>query len=1363
MRRFTAALFAGLLVIWTFATPTPVAAFSLGDLKIGLVTFLLEKVSVPGQFEITADKIARADASSSELVGVHISDANGEWFFAERFILEWSPSRLLKGEVEIDRLEVRKPYLKRLPVLPPPTSAEPVPVKDETKPSGEWPRSPIAVLVREILITGFQAGDAVVPGGLIFDGKASLADDGDTQSAQLSINRTDATQGAVNLSYVRKFNPDTLSITLKADEAPGGLVAILAGLDRNIPLSLQVSGNGTPADWNGTLGLEGLPLLNADGKLRVAWQDRLAVKFDGALSPGLQMANAARQAIGDKAQVSIAVAEGDEHRLQIERAQITSASVGATVQGWMNLESGALSLDAFADVSRAGAQRLAPSTQPLTFSTANLVVNVGGTTSAPITQLNGTLVGPSVPGMTARSVQFTAAVSPGQSPGQQVIEADLALVEPRGNDPALEQLIGKQLRLVIAGLLDAEKLDLNKLTIRSAGINGQASGIYGLTETPKTSLRYRLAVRDLRPVGALLGLDASGRFDVDGKLTGSTRTQRIVGHLVAVDTVINGEPLGAIRLKHDARIGSATSATLDLTIDGPKYGTGRAKAKIEQTSKRLALRSLDVNLLGLRANGDIVLENGPKGKAASGSLDIAVDTLDKIARIAGLEMTGTGTALIILTGVNGGTADIRLDVDDVTLPGIALAGAVVSLKASRINSQPVVDFALTARDATVGGSTLDTLTAAATGPMETLVLELRGEGRWNTHRVTGAIDALANVAATGREVRIDRLDVTVGPESIVLENPTRIAIAPAAISVEKLGLLLSKEGKLLVDGQWSPRLLEGQAQLEQVPLRFVNLASPGMVADGFATGTVQVSTGASAPRLALALAVSQLRVRSFDEQVGALRVDVGALWDGARVDSNLVVTGDFGEPLKAQFGLPMTATQTWQPKVDLGAPLDGTVDWRGRLEKIFGLLPLPDHLVSGATTVDIKVGGTLKTPQATGEVTVGEGRYENLQFGTIVNDLSFKAAFATGDNGRPADGANAQGLSLSVELAGDDGAEGKISARGEIAAVTNAQGNPALTVNVDGKLEQMFVVRSDAAHAQMSGTMSVTGDTSALAVNGRFLIDRAELRLLNSLPPSVADLGDVQMLGEPVEPPTTEGEAPPSTVSLDVEVQFPQEIFIRGRGLDSEWGGRIAVTGTAAAPMVVGRIESRRGQLELIGRIFSLNRGQIVFSGAREVDPILGIRLQREANGITGRINVEGTASSPELSFSSTPAVSEDEVLARVLFGRSSGNLSATEALQLAAGVAALTQGEAGVVDNVRDSLGLDVLRVESGDAEGESASASVGRYVRNGVYVGAKQSLDGKESSVVIEVEVRDDVVLDADVGVSGSGSVGVTWRRNF
>mgnify|MGYP005620917641 FL=1 len=123
----------------------------------------------------------------------------------------------------------------------------------------------------------------------------------------------------------------------------------------------------------------------------------------------------------------------------------------------------------------------------------------------------------------------------------------------------------------------------------------------------------------------------------------------------------------------------------------------------------------------------------------------------------------------------------------------------------------------------------------------------------------------------------------------------------------------------------------------------------------------------------------------------------------------------------------------------------------------------------------------------------------------------------------------------------------------------------------------------------------------------------------------------------------------------------------------------------------------------------------------------------------------------------------EDEVLARVLFGRGTANLSASEAIQLAAGVAALTSGEAGAIDNLRGALGVDVLRIEWGDGDGTSSSATVGRYVAGGVYVGARQPLDGQDGSVVIEVEVRDDVVLDADLGYSGESSVGVSWRRDF
>jgi translocation and assembly module TamB len=194
---------------------------------------------------------------------------------------------------------------------------------------------------------------------------------------------------------------------------------------------------------------------------------------------------------------------------------------------------------------------------------------------------------------------------------------------------------------------------------------------------------------------------------------------------------------------------------------------------------------------------------------------------------------------------------------------------------------------------------------------------------------------------------------------------------------------------------------------------------------------------------------------------------------------------------------------------------------------------------------------------------------------------------------------------------------------------------------------------------------------------------------------------------------------------------------------------------------VTGRIERRRGQLDLIGRIFELRQGRIAFDGRQPIDPSVAIRFERTSGDFTGRIEVGGTASSPTLGFSSTPAVSEDEVLPRVLFGRSFQSLSGPEALQLAAGIATLTSGGPGIIDRTRGSLGLDVLRIETDD-EG-SSSVAVGRYVREGVYVGAKESLDGTTGSVVVEVELPRSIVVDADVDHAGEMSLGVGWRRDF
>ena len=61
--------------------------------------------------------------------------------------------------------------------------------------------------------------------------------------------------------------------------------------------------------------------------------------------------------------------------------------------------------------------------------------------------------------------------------------------------------------------------------------------------------------------------------------------------------------------------------------------------------------------------------------------------------------------------------------------------------------------------------------------------------------------------------------------------------------------------------------------------------------------------------------------------------------------------------------------------------------------------------------------------------------------------------------------------------------------------------------------------------------------------------------------------------------------------SLDLTIDAPNRIFIRGRGLDAELGGSLRLTGTTADVIPIGQFNLIRGRLDLLGNRFALNEG----------------------------------------------------------------------------------------------------------------------------------------------------------------------------
>ena len=181
----------------------------------------------------------------------------------------------------------------------------------------------------------------------------------------------------------------------------------------------------------------------------------------------------------------------------------------------------------------------------------------------------------------------------------------------------------------------------------------------------------------------------------------------------------------------------------------------------------------------------------------------------------------------------------------------------------------------------------------------------------------------------------------------------------------------------------------------------------------------------------------------------------------------------------------------------------------------------------------------------------------------------------------------------------------------------------------------------------------------------------------------------------------------------------------------------------------------------LLGAAFDLERGKVQFSGAKGIDPVIDVLIQRENDGIRGGIAVTGNAKDPQIAFVSRPSLAEEEVLPRIVFGRSRQSLSPSEAVSLGIGVAQLLDGGGGTLDTARSTVGLDVLRLDTGD-DG-ATSVTVGSNVADGVFVGAKQPIGSGSASVQVEVEVFDNITVDSEFGPDVGTSIGLNWKKDF
>ena len=1376
------------IVAAAFAWISLAVALSAQEDDKGFLTRTLQDALSGAGRTVSIDGFEGALSAQASFDQMTIADDDGIWLTLREVQLDWNRSALLRGRLEVTSLTAASLDLPRLPAGGD-TGAD-LPAAEATPFS--LPDLPVSVDIADFAVDRITLGAPVLGQAADLRVQAAARLDGAGLQLDLSADRIDSQRGrfAVKIGVARDQNLIDLLITLS--EGAGGLVAQTLAIPDQPAVDLRIAGAGPVDDLVTDIAL------STDGQPRLTGQVTLGTEPSrrNTVTPDRRV----RADLGGDVTALLAPRFqpffGPDVRLQLDALL---ESNGATAVDSFTLSADAIDLSGQVALSAEGWPRL-----------IDITGRIEGPDGTPVLL---PLTGPAKTVEAADlRVRFDAAQSDAldaafvidalEVPGLSIAQLDLGLdgtLDPRTGaqqafdgdvrfdanglamvDPAVAEALGTQLRgRTTISYRSGAPVEISALDISGADFALAGSAVIRDSAARLlTTLDLMLTAQDLSRFSALAGreMDGQASLSVAGQITpldgtfdvmlrGDTQDLKI--GIPQADAVLAGQTAVSVQA-----LRSASGTFLrDLSLRNPALElTGAAALRTENSDVQADFRLDDVGLV-------VPQYSGPVTVSATASQDAAGWRVDaRTQGPYGAILTAQGLA-------TGPAADIAFtaSVPDVAPFTPQVAGAV---EASGSLRQTPEGWQIAAK-----GTGPYQASAAIDGLLTPLDVTLRlslPDVQPLAPQVSGPVTVSTQVRQTQTGLEID--GQATGPYQLRADVAGQIT---PAIDL--------RYDVALPDTQPLVPQLRGAARLQGT----VAQTDRGFVIDTTAQGPyglrAAVAGLATGPDMRLTFETSLPDVAPLVPGVsGRFTANGVTRQTPAGIAIDTALTGPYrtratvggvvtGPEAAVQYDIDMPNLAAVVPGLNGPLAVDGTARKQGESWRV-------DTAVQGPAGTRADVAGTIN-PSGQLALDVAGAAPLGLSGPFIApRSLQGQAQFDLAINGPPALSsvtgtirtANAslsapnlrlalEGIAADIQLARNRATldvRGRAVAGGQVRVQGGIGLTGSLPADIQIALQQLALVDPRLYATTVDGALRLAGPLAGGArISGALNIGETEISVPATGVTTIGDIPAIQHIGAPRPvmstrrkaglQPTAQSQAGPSGpgFGLDLQINAPNRIFVRGRGLDAELGGGLRLTGSTNRIISAGRLGLIRGRLDILGRRFDLREGAIQFQG----DLVPFIRFVSASETRTGevRVIVQGPADRPEVTFESTPEAPQDEVLAQLLFGRNINDISAFQALQLASAVATLAgRGGAGVIANLRDGFGLDDLDVTTTDS-GETA-VRAGKYISENVYSDVTASSDGT-ADVSLNIDITPNLKGKATLGSDGDTGIGIFFEKDY
>jgi translocation and assembly module TamB len=359
----------------------------------------------------------------------------------------------------------------------------------------------------------------------------------------------------------------------------------------------------------------------------------------------------------------------------------------------------------------------------------------------------------------------------------------------------------------------------------------------------------------------------------------------------------------------------------------------------------------------------------------------------------------------------------------------------------------------------------------------------------------------------------------------------------------------------------------------------------------------------------------------------------------------------------------------FQASVPTAKDASASMLMRGNIDLRLAQLLTPDISSGGELQFDIDSYGRRSDPNIQGQI-------------RIVN-----ASFATVD--APVGLESGQGvLTLTRDRLDITEFKGNIGG-GTVTASGGVVYRPQLQFDLAMAGEGVRILYAQSVRTTLSSNLALTGSLDDALLSGQVGIDQL------SFAPDFDLMDFAGQLGGEATPPPTQGFS--QNLRLEIGIQTPSGLNLTSRTLSLAGSANLHLRGTAAQPVMLGRLNLSGGDLIFSGNRYKLQGGTVDFTNPSRTEPVVDVTVNTTISQYDIQMHFWGPADHLQTNYASDPALPPADIINLVAFGKTSEAAAANPTPPGALGAQSLVASQVSnqVTNRIEKLAGISQLSID--------------------------------------------------------------------